>query len=323
MNNVRRIGFVGLGTMGLPMAENLVKAGFQVIGFDISKDARRAFKASGALASNCAEAAREADLVITMLPNASHVRSVLFGPNGAAEVMSPSAVFINMSTILPQDTDAIAAEMRLRGLRMLDAPVGRSAIEAKRGALLILASGDSMDVERARAALLAMGNQIVDCGPVGGGSRAKIVNNFMGISLNALTGEALALAEAAGISIELALNVMRGTIAGFGHMNVTYPNKVLRGDLSAGFAVDLAHKDLGLAIELAAQSHVPVFLGSAALQVYSVAKSMGRGAQDYTAIYPVIRALAGLPDKIPYEAKSQEEFDPFSKPRAAVPEASP
>jgi 4-hydroxybutyrate dehydrogenase/sulfolactaldehyde 3-reductase len=101
-------------------------------------------------------------------------------------------------------------------------------------------------------------------------------------------------------------------------MNVTYPNKVLRGDLSAGFQVDLAHKDLGLAVEMAGRHHVPVFMGAAALQSYSVARSLGRGAQDYTAIYPVMRELAGLPAEIPYQATSQQEVDPFSKPRKTV-----
>jgi 4-hydroxybutyrate dehydrogenase/sulfolactaldehyde 3-reductase len=296
------------------MAENLVKAGFVVTGFDLSGDACRSFKAAGGLiAKSCAGAAEGADLVITMLPNAPHIRTALFGAGGAAETMSSDAIFINMSTVQPADTDAIGQELASRGLSMLDAPVGRSAIEAKRGALLILASGDPGHIERAQRAFLAMGNQIVNCGPLGGGSRAKIVNNFMGISLNALTAEALTLAEASGLPIALALDVMRGTIAGMGHMNVTYPNKVLRGDLSAGFAVDLAHKDLGLAVDAAARAHVPVFLGSAALQAYSVARSMGRGGQDYTAIYPVIRELAGLPEDIPYQPTSQEEFDPFSK----------
>jgi 4-hydroxybutyrate dehydrogenase/sulfolactaldehyde 3-reductase len=309
------IGFIGLGTMGLPMAENLVKAGFRVAGFDLSSKACQALAAAGGtVAASCAAAAKDADIVITMLPNASHVREAVLGKDGAAETMSRDAVFINMSTILPQETDAIAAELKARGLRMLDAPVGRSAIEAKRGALLILASGEPADIEYARKAFEAMGNQIVDCGPVGGGSRAKIVNNFMGISLNALTAEALTLAEGAGISIQLALDVMRGTIAGHGHMKVTYPNKVLRGDLSPGFQVDLAHKDLALALEVAARAHVPTFLGAAALQAYSVAKSLGRGGEDYTAIYPVIRQLAGLPEEIPYKPTSDEEYDPFSKP---------
>lgn len=314
MAQPQRIGFVGLGTMGLPMAENLVSAGFRVVGFDLSPQACRAFTAAGgSVAASAAAAADQADIVIAMLPNASHVRSALFGPLGIADTLSDDAVFINMSTILPQETDALTAEMSARSLRMLDAPVGRSAIEARRGALLILASGAPENIRRAQAAFDVLGSQTVDCGAAGGGSRAKIVNNFMGISLNALTAEALTLAEASGIAIELALDVMRGTIAGLGHMNITYPNKVLRGDLSAGFQVDLAHKDLGLAIELAARNHVPVFMGAAALQSYSVARSLGRGGQDYTAIYPVIRELAGLPPEIPYTPTSQQEVDPFSR----------
>jgi 4-hydroxybutyrate dehydrogenase/sulfolactaldehyde 3-reductase len=313
----QRIAFIGLGTMGLPMAENLVAAGFRVTGFDLSPRACESLRATGGVIANSAAAAAEgADLVIAMLPNASNVRDALFGGDGAAGTMSRDAVFINMSTIIPQETDAIGAEMSARGLRMLDAPVGRSAIEARRGALLILASGVPENVARARAAFEVMGTQIVDCGPLGGGSRAKIVNNFMGISLNALTAEALTLAEASGIGIDLALEVMRGTIAGLGHMSITYPNKVLRGDLSPGFQVDLAHKDLTLALEVAARAHVPVHMGAAALQNYSIAKSMGRGGQDYTAIYPVVRALAGLPEAIPYSPTSQEEVDPFSRPKA-------
>nr|WP_282568577.1 sulfolactaldehyde 3-reductase [Bosea sp. 124] len=316
MAQEKRIGFVGLGTMGLPMAENLVSAGFRVTGFDLAPRACQALSASGgSIAASAAAAADGADIVIAMLPNASHVRGALLGPLGISDTLGKDAVFINMSTILPQETDALAADMKARGLRMLDAPVGRSAIEARRGALLILASGEPENIRKAQFAFDVMGSQTVDCGALGGGSRAKIVNNFMGISLNALTAEALTLAEAAGITIELALDVMRGTIAGLGHMSITYPNKVLRGDLSAGFQVDLAHKDLGLAIELAARNHVPVFMGAAALQSYSVARSLGRGAQDYTAIYPVIRELAGLPAEIPYKPTSQQEVDPFSKPR--------
>jgi 4-hydroxybutyrate dehydrogenase/sulfolactaldehyde 3-reductase len=315
----KRIGFVGLGTMGLPMAENLAAAGFTVAGFDLlPKPCQQLAAAGGTVAASAAQAAEGADIVIAMLPNAGHVRTALFGERGIAETMGKDAVFINMSTILPLETDAIGAEMKARGLRMLDAPVGRSAIEARRGALLILASGEPENVRQAQAAFDVMGSQTVDCGPLGGGSRAKIVNNFMGISLNALTAEALTLAEAAGITINLALDVMRGTIAGLGHMNITYPNKVLRGDLSAGFQVDLAHKDLGLAIELAARNHVPVFMGAAALQSYAVARSFGRGAQDYSAIYPVMRELAGLPDELPYKQTSQQEVDPFSKPKKAA-----
>lgn len=312
MTAPRKIGFVGLGTMGLPMAQNLVAKGFEVTGYDISAKARAALEAEGGRsAADCAGAAAGAGLVITMLPDASHVRDALYRPGGILEGMAGEAIFINMSTVLPGETDAIASDLAARGVRMIDAPVGRSALEARRGALLILASGAPDDLAAAEEAFYAMGNKIVDCGAVGGGSRAKVVNNFMGISLNALTAEALTLAEASGITIALALEVMRGTIAGLGHMRVTYPNKVLRGDLAPGFPVELAHKDLNLALQLAARHHVPVHMGAAAAQTYSIVRSMGRDREDYSAVYPVIRELAGLPAEIPY-ASNEEEYDPFS-----------
>lgn len=258
-------------------------------------------------------AAEGAGLVIAMLPTAAHIRAALEGEGGALAALTHASLFINMSTILPQETDAIAALLAERGLRMLDSPVGRSAMEAERGTLLILASGSGPDKARAQEALLCMGNQIIDCGEVGGGSRVKVVNNFMGISLNALTAEALTLAEACGLSVELALQVMRGTIAGLGHMNITYPNKVLRGDLSAGFQVDLAHKDLGLALELASRSRACVPMGSAAYQSYTAARAQGLGAQDYSAIYPLMRSLAGLPKALPYTVDTPVNADPFGK----------
>ncbi|WP_459615009.1 sulfolactaldehyde 3-reductase [Bordetella sp. 2513F-2] len=307
-----RIGFIGLGAMGLPMARNLVRGGHAVTGCDLNPQAVEALcRAGGRGAASPGEAAAGAELVIAMLPAAAHVRAVLEGPQGALQSMDDQALFINMSTILPQETDEIAGRLRERGLRMLDSPVGRSAMEAERGALLILASGTAADKARARDALRCMGNEIVDCGEVGGGSRVKVVNNFMGISLNALTAEALTLAEACGLSVGLALQVMRGTIAGLGHMNITYPNKVLRGDLSPGFQVDLAHKDLGLALELAARSRACVPMGAAAFQAYTVARSQGRGAQDYSAIYPVMRALSGLPEALPYREEGPLNADPF------------
>ncbi|MCB1468692.1 MAG: NAD-binding protein, partial [Rhizobiaceae bacterium] len=256
-------------------------------------------------------AAVDAAFVVTMLPTAGHIEQALFGKGGVSEAIGPDAIVVNMSTILPEETDRIANSLSERGIAMIDAPVGRSAIEAARGALLILASGPPNVLKAAQPLFDVMGNQTIDCGALGNGSRVKVINNFMGVSLNALTAEALTLAEASGLDIRLALEVMRGTIAGIGHMRVTYPNKVLKGDLAAGFPVDLAHKDLGLALQLAARTNAPIFMGSAAAQAYSIARAGGRGRQDYTAIYPVLRELAGLPEEIPYDSSQDEEYNPF------------
>lgn len=128
-----------------------------------------------------------------------------------------------------------------------------------------------------------------------------------------LTAEALTLAESSGLDLQMAINVMSGTIAGHGHLTITYPNKVLRGDLEAGYSVDLAHKDLTLAIRLAAQTHTPVPMDAAALQSYSAVRACGRGRQDYTAVYSVKRQMAGLPDDLPFDASKLVEYNPFSK----------
>lgn len=307
------VGFIGLGTMGLPMAINLVRAGLEVTGFDLAPDAGARLAAEGGkVAASAAQAMAGAAFVVTMLPTAAHVEAALLGDEDALSGAPTDAVVINMSTILPEETEALAARLAARGHRLVDAPVGRSALEAARGALLILASGTPDDLQAAKPLFDAMGNKTLDCGAVGNGSRVKVINNFMGISLNALTAEVLTLAEASGLDIRLALDVMRGTIAGLGHMRVTYPNKVLKGDLEAGFPVDLAHKDLVLALNLAARVNAPVFMGAAALQSYSVTRADGRGRQDYTAVYPVLRALADLPDAIPYDPSQDKEYNPFA-----------
>lgn len=308
-----KVGFIGLGTMGLPMAQNLVRSQLQVTGYDLSASARAALaETGGSVAKNAAQAATGARFIVTMLPTAAHVEAALLGDGGAISGAEPEAVVINMSTILPEETEALSKKLEAKGHRLIDAPVGRSALEAARGALLILASGTPEDIEAAKPLFESMGNQTINCGSVGNGSRVKVINNFMGISLNALTAEVLTLAEASGLDIRLALDVMRGTIAGMGHMKITYPNKVLKGDLEAGFPVDLAHKDLVLALNLAARVNAPVFMGSAALQSYSVTRADGRGRQDYTAVYPVLRDLADLPKAIPYDASKDEEFNPFA-----------
>ena len=153
-------------------------------------------------------------------------------------------------------------------MRMIDAPVGRQQQHAVEGKLLIMVGGETADLERARPVLERMGDTIIHCGPVGAGSRMKIVNNFMSITLNATTAEALTLAEASGLDVELARRVMLGTVAGTGHMGTTYPAKVLKADLTPGFMVDLALKDLRLALELGESLQLPLSTGQTAEKAY-------------------------------------------------------
>jgi 4-hydroxybutyrate dehydrogenase/sulfolactaldehyde 3-reductase len=287
---LKTIGFIGVGVMGAPMARNLLKAGYQLRVFDVNAAAMAALKENGATpARTPADAAKGMDAVITMLPNGEHVEDALFGRDGAATAMAKGALYMDMSTILPTVTDRIAKKMAERGIDMVDAPVGRTSQHAVEGKLLVMAGGSDAALARARPILEKLGDTIVHCGPVGSGARVKIVNNYMAIVANTTTAEALTLAEASGIDPEVARKVMLGTTAGMGHMSTTYPAKVLKGDLAPGFMVDLAAKDLGLAIAFAKTLGVPVATGETAREAYDRAQKGGRGRQDWTAIYAMTR----------------------------------
>lgn len=289
------IAFIGLGQMGAPMASNLLKQGHSLRVYDVNPQAVQALESKGAQgAATPALAAEDAEFVITMLPNGDLVRAVLFGENGVCEGLSRQALVIDMSTIHPLQTDTLIAEMGERGLSMMDVPVGRTSDNAISGTLLLLAGGTAEQVQRAAPILMAMGNELINAGGPGMGIRVKLINNYMSIALNALSAEAAALCESLGLDLNVAMNVMSGTAAGKGHFTTTWPNKVLKGDLSPAFMIDLAHKDLGIALDVANQLHVPMPLGAASREVYSQARAAGRGREDWSAILEQVRASAGL-----------------------------
>ena len=289
------VGFIGLGIMGEPMARNLLKGGHIVRAFDVRTSAMEAISSKGAvLATSPANAAVDAEFIFTMLPSGKEVNQAVFGENGFAQSMTENSLFIDTSTILPADTDEISAKLAAKGLKMMDAPVGRLAQNAEEGTLLFMVGGSESDLEQARPLLNILGDKIVHCGPVGMGSRMKIVNNYQSTALNILTAETLTLAKASGLDVNLAVEVMRETTAGRGHMNATYPNQVLSGNIEPGFMIDLAHKDLGLALETTAALRAPAFLGAAARQAYSIAQSNGQGRKDWTSVYLTLQQLAGM-----------------------------
>ena len=284
------VGFIGLGTMGLPMARNIVRQGHQVTGYDMSAEARANHIANGgAEASTAAEAAADAEVLVTMLPTGDIVRSALFGDKGAVEQLPENALVIDMSTINPLESDAIRQDLEARGFRMVEAPVGRTSVQAVTGNALFMAGGTAADLEQARPILDCMGDLIIDCGGPGLGIRMKVVNNLMSTVLNVLTAEVLTLAEGTGLDRDLAIEVMSGTAAGQGHMSTTYPVRVLKGDLSPAFMIDLAKKDLGIALDLSTDLDIPLTLARTADQTYEAAQTDGRGAQDWTAIYAMLR----------------------------------
>lgn len=289
------VGFIGLGMMGGGMSSNLLKAGHTVTGFDLSPASmERHAKAGGKVAKSAKEAVIDVDVLITMVPNGPDVEEVLFGKEGVAAHMKAGAIVMECSTILPKTTDSVAARLKSMGLNMLDAPIGRTSDHAWAGTLVFMVGGDAAHVETVRPLLEVMGEVTHHCGPVGAGIRTKIINNYMSVVLNVLTSEALALSEKFQLDRDTLIKVLMGTPAGRGHLTTSYPGKVFKDDVSAAFMLDLAAKDLGLAIQVGAAEGVPLATGAAAQQIYNIAQSHGHGREDWTAMLVNMRELSGL-----------------------------
>ncbi|WP_158782383.1 sulfolactaldehyde 3-reductase [Pantoea sp. BAV 3049] len=289
------VAFIGLGQMGAPMASRLIAKGHVLTVYDVSSSAMEKLVKEGAKsAKNPAQAVAEADFIITMLPNGTLVRQVLFGKNGITEALKNSALVIDMSTIHPMESERLHYDMAQAGFSYMDAPVGKTSDHAVTGTLTILAGGTDQQIDRAEHLLMCLGSELIRCGEPGNGIKVKIVNNFMSIALNALSAEAAVLCEAMDLPLEKAIQVMSGTVAGKGHFTTSWPGKVLAGDLSPAFMIDLAHKDLNIALDVAGQLNASVPLGAAAREVYSQARAAGRGKQDWTALLAHVRTLSGL-----------------------------
>lgn len=290
-----RIGFIGLGRMGRPMASNLRPRDFDLIVHDVNAEAMTALAALGAAtAVSVAEVAARADVIITMLPNSAIVAQVIQGAEGVLSAARPGSLVMDMSTVDPQTTDAVAADCARRGIGFVDAPVGRLATHADAGQSLFMVGGSAADFARVRPMLEAMGSTIHHCGPAGAGIRTKIVNNFLAVSLCQLNAEALTLAAALGLDLENTLDVLYGTTASNGQLRVNWLQKVLAGDTSAGFTIDLAHKDLSLILDAADAVRVSMPMGAAARDAFSRARARDFGGKDFSAMLDAQCDAVGL-----------------------------
>jgi 4-hydroxybutyrate dehydrogenase/sulfolactaldehyde 3-reductase len=241
------------------------------------------------------EAASDADIVITMLPATQHVEEVVLGGGGVLENISAGGVLMDMSTIAPTGTDRIAAACRQKGVAFIDAPVGRLAYHAQRGeSLFMVGCDDEAAFERVRPLLEAMGTTIHRCGGVGAGIRTKVVNNFMIISIVQITAEGLALAAKMGVDVARLKEVNAGTTGNNGQFQFNFANKVLQGDTTPGFAIDLAYKDMGLALEAASDFRLGMPVGASVHAVYGAARAGKYADRDFSALLDYACELAGI-----------------------------
>jgi 3-hydroxyisobutyrate dehydrogenase len=291
-----RIGFIGLGNMGLPMAQNLIKAGHQVEGVDLNPASIEKLKASGGTSVEFVKvAAARADVVVTMLPAGKHVREVYLGPNGIIENANPGTLLIDCSTIDVETARDVAAAAEARGLMMLDAPVSGGVGGATAGALTIMVGGTVQAFTRAQSILEKMGKTIVHAGGPGNGQAAKICNNMiLGVSMIAVS-EAFVLAEKLGLDHQKLFDISSKS-SGQCWAMTTYcpvpgpvPTSPANRDYQAGFTADMMLKDLRLAQTAAQTSGAKTPLGENAERIYSSYAASGEGARDFSGIIRFLR----------------------------------
>ncbi|MCO5786667.1 3-hydroxyisobutyrate dehydrogenase [Pseudomonas sp. G11-1] len=287
-----KIGFLGLGNMGGPMAHNLLKTGHELTVFDLSEAAVANLVEAGASAapSIAALAGNDVEMIITMLPAAQHVKGVYLGEDGLLAKVAPEVRLIDSSTIDPMSAREVATAAAAKGNRMIDAPVSGGTGGAAAGTLTFMVGGEQADFDAALPVLQAMGKNIVYCGPSGNGQVAKVANNMLlGISM-------IGAAEAMNLGVSLGMDpkVLAGIIntsSGRCWSTDTYnpypgvlDNAPASRGYTGGFGTDLMLKDLGLATEAAKQARQPVVLGALAQQLYQTFSGQGNGGLDFSAI---------------------------------------
>lgn len=292
MEGNMKLGFIGLGIMGKPMAKNLLKAGYNVTVCNSNKAANELVDA-GALSDSSLGIAENCDIVFTMVPNGPQVEAIMLGENGVGSHMKPGSIFIDMSSINPVVSKKIALELSNRGVEMLDAPVSGGEPKAIDGTLAFMVGGKTEVFEKCKDILLCMGSSAVLCGEVGAGNTTKLANQIIvACNIQALS-EALCLAKKAGVDPELVFNAIKGGLAGSTVMNAKAP-MMLEGNDKPGFKIDLHIKDLNNVLDCAHSVGVPVPMTAQVQEIFQWLHSNGCGQDDHSSIIKYYKMISGL-----------------------------
>lgn len=287
-----KTGFIGLGIMGKPMSRNLLKAGYQLVVYDINAEAVRELAAAGAeTAASPKEVARRCDIIVTMLPNSPHVKAVALGPNGIIEGVRSGMILVDMSSIAPLAAQEVAKSLAEKGVEMLDAPVSGGEPKAIAGTLSIMVGGKKEIFDRCTEMLGKMGTSVVLCGAIGAGNTTKLANQII-VALNiAAMSEALVLGAKAGVNPETIYQAIRGGLAGSTVLDAKAP-MVLNGNFKPGFRIELHIKDLANALETGHEVGVPLPLTSQIMEIMQALKVDGKAGDDHGGIIQFYEKLA-------------------------------
>src|SRR5215471_15505908 len=294
-----QIGFIGIGVMGRPMTLNLLKAGYPVTIFarhPEKPELQEVLNAGAKLAPSSRAVAIASDVVITMVPNSMQVEEVVAGPQGILEGARKGLIIIDMSTIAPAISRKMAEEASKHGVHFLDAPVSGGSMGAVNGTLTIMVGGEHEIFEQARPILEAMGKKenIFYVGPSGSGEVVKIVNNILCGAIAASIAESFVLGVKAGVDVDTMAKIIGVSSGASWQLANQFPLRAFNGSFQPGFMTDLLHKDLGLALDLAAENSVPAAMTALTRQMYEMARAEGFGGDDYTSLLKVLERMAGV-----------------------------
>jgi 2-hydroxy-3-oxopropionate reductase len=291
---MKKIGFVGLGIMGKPMAKNLLQAGYSLVVHDIRPEPVRELLGDGAeKGSSSADVAARSDVVITMLPNSPHVREAVLGPKGVLEGARQGLILVDMSSIAPLVSIEVAKKAEEKGVKMLDAPVSGGEPKAVDGTLAIMVGGAQEVFEEVKPILDVMGASVTLVGEIGSGNTTKLANQII-VALNiAAMSEAMVLSFKAGVDPEKVFQAIRGGLAGSTVLDAKMP-LVLDGNFKPGFRIELHIKDLTNAMETAHELDVPIPLSAQVLEYMHALKIDGHGKDDHGGLIQFYEKMAKI-----------------------------
>jgi len=291
----KRIGFIGLGVMGKPMAKNLMKAGYSLCVYDVVKEPVKELTGLGAKAASSAkEVGEKSDIVITVVPASKEVKEVYLNQDGVLAGIKGGGIIIDMSTIDPIVSQEVAAVALKKNVEMLDAPVSGGQVGAIEGTLTIMVGGKEEIFKQCKDILAAMGKNIYYCGAIGSGEISKIINNMVLAICMQATCEGMVLGTKAGVQPKILFEIMSKSSAQNWALNTYMPKKAFKGDFEPGFMVDLMYKDLGLAQDLASAYKVPILFGAEVRQIFELARVAGKGRKDFSAILTTLEEIVGV-----------------------------
>ncbi|MFC1760555.1 2-hydroxy-3-oxopropionate reductase [Planctomycetota bacterium] len=281
---MKKVGFIGLGVMGRPMALNLVKAGYDLTVYDINPEPVAELVGAGAqTGTSNADVAAKTEVIVTMLPNSPEVKEVVLGQNGVLEGAKAGTIVVDMSSIAPLASQEVAAQLAKKGVEMLDAPVSGGEPKAIEGTISIMVGGKQEVFDQVKEMLLVMGGSAVLVGDIGSGNTTKLANQII-VALNiAAMSEAMVLATKAGVDPEKVYQAIRGGLAGSTVLDAKVP-LALKGNFKPGFRIELHIKDLANALDTAHEIGVPVPLASGVMEIMQALKVDDKAGDDHGGI---------------------------------------